>query len=214
MELIFSFLSLSFPQVCLGLTRTGIVVDVRGENAHLHRLDEEKRDVLMGEAVFFGDAFVTGPNTKIKLELDARRKHFVTLFEDSQLNITKEFLNEFIGPTLLELLGGYLRATVRHLQRGETIEFRTPNATVGIRGTDLLLSTAAVASMKGIGWLKIKGREDEIIVHEESCRQFAQPDKELPIYSCFKGDIMPLWREKIPLCPPSIFRSECSPDPF
>ncbi|HXG02575.1 MAG TPA: FecR domain-containing protein [Candidatus Binatia bacterium] len=117
--------------------RVGVVTTVHGE-AMLSRASlSEPTALKRRDDLFVADRITTGDQSFTRLLLGG--KALVTVRERSSLTIT-----EAPGSSVVDVASGGVAVAVakERMQRGETVEIRTPNAVAGIRGTVVIAEVA------------------------------------------------------------------------
>ena len=118
------------------IRRAAKVVLVEGDVA-AYSPTKQKRALVVGEYVFEGDSIVTGKDGE--LHLDMEDGGYMSVRPNTKMRIAKYQAKGEAGDTaVFRLLEGSLRSVTGWIGKFNRNKYiiRTPNATVGIRGTD------------------------------------------------------------------------------
>jgi len=126
----------------LAVDRAGLVSDVGGKVVQLKNEREDKLLPLkIDDALFFNDAVITGDasNAGLLLSPDDKKIHFF-VYENSKLKIDPVLVREGKKNFAAKISKGMVRVLTQKL-KGDTVTITAPNLTVGIRGTNISVST-------------------------------------------------------------------------
>ena len=156
--IVFMFLSVPlFAAVPAAAVRAGTVLDVAGEVSQLKNEREAKiLPLKLNDDLLFNDSVMTGDasSTRLLLSPDEKRIKFY-VHENSRLKIDPVLIKDGKKNFVTRFSQGLLRVITEKLE-GDSVTIITPNATVGIRGTDLQITVAGgVTTVEVAGGIEV-----------------------------------------------------------
>ncbi len=160
----------------------GIATAVEGQVTVIGRSGESET-VVEGAKVFLGDTFETGDDSGVKI-----------LFEDDTLislgaNAVFEITEFVYTPTqrrsLSNLTKGKLKSIIQKFEGGESeVEYATPNAVAGIKGTILFIDSDKKLFCVQEGKVSVRGvvaRAKEVIIETGQCTRIVNGNPSIPV---------------------------------
>ncbi|HLD74700.1 MAG TPA: hypothetical protein VJB34_07365 [Bdellovibrionota bacterium] len=133
---VLSFMSLVLF-ACPVLATEGTVNEIKGtlaahQRGELFAVLEVNQDLVTKDTVFTGSETLT----HLSFKLDKNRKSYVTVFPETNFHVQETYTQPQDKPLHLKLFNGFLRVVAPKNPPYETVKIETPEAVVGVRGTE------------------------------------------------------------------------------
>jgi FecR-like protein len=155
----------------------GIVTAVKGQVTVVSAGVSES--VGQGARVFLGDRFQTGDNSGVKILFNDDT--LISLGANTTYEITEFVYNPTKRKSISNILTGKIKAIIQKFEGESNVEFTTPNAVAGIKGTILY-----VDADKGLFCVLeseafVRGRTKEVRLEPAECTRIVNGDPTDPV---------------------------------
>ncbi|MBI3019436.1 MAG: hypothetical protein HYY61_06060 [Deltaproteobacteria bacterium] len=145
-----------FPlSLCYALSKdpSGKIAEISGKKEEVKIIREKKtKPAILGDILIMEDIAQTGKLSTTKLLLKnpkGKKESVVFVFENSHFRINPSIITAGNKKsTIIEFTKGFLSIISKNLDKDEDIRIKTPNAVIGIRGSQLTLSVQEVCAVE------------------------------------------------------------------
>ncbi|MGQ0794173.1 MAG: FecR family protein [Deltaproteobacteria bacterium] len=138
---------------------------------------ETLEQVKQGARAYLGDLIETGDDSgaKILFEDDT----LISLGANAEFEITEFAYNPGKRKSLSTLTKGKLKSIVQRIEGESTVEYATPNAVAGVKGTTLLVNAKGIFCVVE-GAVSVKGKTREVLLNSGECTRIIDGDPSDP----------------------------------
>ena len=141
----------------------GFVSGIFGEENYVVK-DKKKAQLKLNALIQAGDTVITGTLSSLEITFTGSngRTTILNIYENSELKIQETFLkskNKF----QLNLLLGYIKVIVKNLLQTDEFKVRTPNATIGVRGTKFYAQYVKESQTTHLHVIEISEKKEVVI---------------------------------------------------
>lgn len=185
--LLISVLSLN----AMAADKAGLVTDTGGVVVQLKNEREQKLLPLkVNDDLFFEDTVLTGDASNAGLLLSPAEKRIrFFVYENSKLRVDPILIKDGKKNFAAKIPAGMIRVLTRKL-RGDTLTIKTPNVTVGIRGTYLAVLTDTTEKLiwTSVENHRLVGAAGSTVIPCFSTIETEEPEKDEPVSVTFTPD--------------------------
>jgi hypothetical protein len=143
----------------------------------------ERETVIEGAKVFLGDTFETGDDSGVKILFDDDT--LISLGANTTFEITEFVYTPTQRKSLSNLTKGKLKSIIQKLEGGESnVEYATPNAVAGVKGTTLFIDADRKLFCVLEGEVFVRGviaGTREVIIETGQCTRIIDGNPSVPV---------------------------------